>query len=88
MRKARRYSNATGLQLHFGCGANVKPGFVNIDLSNAADLTLDLREQLPFADGSCSLVYSEHFLEHIEYPNVVRRTPARMLPSSCRWGHV
>ena len=72
MRKARRYRDATGLKLHFGCGANVKPGFVNIDLSNAADLTLDLREQLPFADGSCSLVYSEHFLEHIEYPNVVR----------------
>jgi len=72
VRKAMRYKNATALKLHFGCGGNVKPGFVNIDLSSAADLTLDLREPLPLATGSCSLIYSEHFLEHIEYPNDVR----------------
>lgn len=72
VRNAMRYRDAGGLKLHLGCGCNLKQGFVNIDLSDSADLTLDLREPLPFADGTCSLIYSEHFLEHIEYPNAVR----------------
>ncbi|HEV8071800.1 MAG TPA: methyltransferase domain-containing protein [Planctomycetaceae bacterium] len=69
VRKAAEWHGATGLKLHFGCGGNLKPGFVNIDLANGADLTLDLREKLPFADDSCLVIYSEHFLEHIDYPN-------------------
>jgi predicted SAM-dependent methyltransferase len=72
VRKAAEYQGARGLKLHFGCGANLKPGFVNIDLAKGADLTLDLREKLPFADGSCLMIYSEHFLEHIDYPNGAR----------------
>jgi predicted SAM-dependent methyltransferase len=71
VKKAGRYRDATDLKLHFGCGPNLKPGFINIDLSPAADLTLDLREPLPFSSNSCGLIYSEHFLEHVEYPDMV-----------------
>jgi predicted SAM-dependent methyltransferase len=44
---------------------------VNIDLSKKADLQLDLRKPLPFRSGSCSFIYSEHFLEHVDYPGPV-----------------
>src|SRR5262249_986313 len=27
-----------------------------------------LREQLPFADNSCAIVYGEHVFEHFDYP--------------------
>ena len=68
VREATRFHNKVDLKLHLGCGTNLKPGFINIDLNDKADLTLDLREPLPLPDNSCVLVYSEHFLEHIEYP--------------------
>jgi len=46
-----------------------RSGWVNIDLfSQQADLQLDAREPFPFADRSASIVYSEHFFEHLEYP--------------------
>lgn len=69
--KARRFAGWVNLKLHLGCGSNIKPGFLNIDLDPQADLTLDLREALPFDDNSCDLVYSEHFLEHLDYPETV-----------------
>ncbi len=68
VRYARRYRGQKGLKLHLGCGPVLKPGWVNIDMQPGTDLTLDLREPLPFADGSCAVVYSEHFLEHLDYP--------------------
>lgn len=51
--------------LHIGCGPNIKPGWVNIDLNKCADICLDLREALPFPDNSVKMVYSEHFFEHL-----------------------
>ena len=67
-RRAREFSSRQHLQLHIGCGPVIKNGWVNIDISPQADVTLDVREPLPFRENSCSIVYSEHFLEHIDYP--------------------
>lgn len=62
---------SVGLKLNLGCGQNIKNGWINIDLNGQADLTLDLRRPLPFLADSCSVVYSEHFLEHLSYPDEV-----------------
>ena len=69
--KARAYSGQTGLRLQLGCGPRVKKGWVNVDLAPGADLQLDLREPLPFDDGTFELIYAEHFVEHVDYPNTV-----------------
>jgi predicted SAM-dependent methyltransferase len=70
LKKAKRFESERGLRLHFGCGSMIKTGWVNIDLySEKADLQLDARDPFPFADGSVSLIYSEHFFEHLEYPD-------------------
>ncbi len=72
-RRARKYWGHAPLQLHLGCGKVLKPGWVNIDLgSSVADLRLDLREPLPFPDDSVSIIYSEHFFEHLGYPDEAR----------------
>jgi predicted SAM-dependent methyltransferase len=79
---ARQYENAKGLQIQLGSGRQRKEGRVNVDLSSAADLQLDLREDLPFPDGSSTLIYAEHVLEHFVYPNEVQhllREIARVL---------
>ena len=61
-------------KVQLACGGNHKPGWINVDLFAAgADLTLDLREDLPFSSASVSFVYSEHFLEHLLYPAEVKR---------------
>lgn len=67
--KARKFKRETNLKLHLGCGGKLKEGWINIDLNRKADMTLDLRKDLPFPNNSCSIIYLEHFLEHLEYPN-------------------
>jgi predicted SAM-dependent methyltransferase len=57
------------MRLHIGCGSNIRSGYINIDINPNADLTLDMREPFPFESGSCALTYSEHFLEHLDYPD-------------------
>jgi predicted SAM-dependent methyltransferase len=68
MFKARRYRGRCGMAMHLGCGNNIKEGWVNIDLNRSADLTLDVRERIPFADNTFRTIYSEHFYEHFGYP--------------------
>ncbi|HTU79319.1 MAG TPA: methyltransferase domain-containing protein [Solirubrobacteraceae bacterium] len=53
-------------QLNIGAGHTYIPGFVNIDISERADVTLDLSiDRLPFADDSVSTIISVWTLEHI-----------------------
>jgi predicted SAM-dependent methyltransferase len=59
-------------KLHIGCGPNLKSGWVNIDLSENADIRLDLREPLPFPDGSAIMIYCEHFFEHLTFEDGMR----------------
>ncbi len=69
--KARNYRKRRGMAMQLGSADKVKEGWVNVDLSPAADLTLDLREPLPFPDDSFRIIYSEHVLEHFSYPRDV-----------------
>ena len=75
---ARKYKSASRIRLHAGGGANVKIGWFNLDLSPSADLKVDLRRRLPLPDGCSSIVYSEHFLEHLDYPE-----PATFFVKEC-----
>lgn len=51
--------------LNIGCGNQKLKGFVNIDIVKSADIRRDVKKGLPFNDGSVSLIYSEHFFEHL-----------------------
>jgi predicted SAM-dependent methyltransferase len=68
--RAKRFAGVRPLRLNLGSGLRPRAGWVNVDLRADADLPLDLREGLPFADGSVDEIYTEHFLEHLDYPNV------------------
>jgi predicted SAM-dependent methyltransferase len=56
-----------GHYLHLGCGFKYLDGLINTDgnLFRKIDLWHDLRNRLPFPDGSCRFVYSSHTLEHM-----------------------
>jgi len=57
---------ARPLKLNLGCGDVFFEGWVNVDLENRnkANLLWDLIEPFPLPDECCSLIYSEHVIEH------------------------
>ena len=57
-----------GLKLHLGAADASLPGWVNVDRW-PAELAMDLRWGLPFADGAADAVYLCHVLEHFYYPD-------------------
>jgi predicted SAM-dependent methyltransferase len=59
-----------GISLHLGAGSAELAGWINVDVW-PAQLSLDLRRGLPFADGSVERVYLSHTLEHLWYPGEV-----------------
>jgi SAM-dependent methyltransferase len=53
-------------ELNLGAAKTHIPGFVNIDIHERADISLDLGvDRLPFPDGSVRTVVSHHTLEHV-----------------------
>jgi SAM-dependent methyltransferase len=53
-------------RLNLGAAKTYIPGFVNIDIHEAAEVSLDLGvDTLPFPDDSVSTVVSHHTLEHV-----------------------
>ncbi|MER5971801.1 methyltransferase domain-containing protein [Streptomyces sp. NPDC002055] len=55
-------------KVQVGGGAHRIEGFFNIDAVPPADLLWDVREGIPLQDNSAEVLFSEHFLEHIDYP--------------------
>lgn len=56
--------------MHIGCGLNVLPGWLNCDLTpkRRTVIRLDATKTYPVPPGSIDYVYTEHFIEHITYP--------------------
>ncbi|MEO8435107.1 MAG: methyltransferase domain-containing protein [Pyrinomonadaceae bacterium] len=80
-----RLNDQANLKLNLGCGTDVKPGWVNIDLAlesppvfdpNSLPATIfinhDLRRGIPLAKESCEVIYSSHFFEHVEYREALK----------------
>lgn len=51
-----------------GGGRHYLEEFLNIDISPPADIIWDVREGMPLQSNSAHFIFSEHFLEHIDYP--------------------
>lgn len=54
------------MNVQFGCGGNVLPGF------NNHDIEVDITKPLPYRDGEVDFVLAEHVSEHISGPQVLR----------------
>lgn len=55
-------------KLHVGCGQVRLEGWINIDANetlDTVDLVWDSTRRFPIPDHSCSMIYNEHFLEHL-----------------------
>jgi predicted SAM-dependent methyltransferase len=66
------------MKLNLGCGAYPKEGWTNYDLlAYPGVVSRDLTRGLPEPAGSVSLIFSEHFLEHLD------QGPALLLLKDC-----
>jgi predicted SAM-dependent methyltransferase len=61
------------MKLHIGSGKVRLNGWLNVDLAAPeADLHLDIRETLPFADETITHIFTEHLIEHVNREEAVR----------------
>ncbi len=67
------YPAGDELLVHLGCGAVDVPGFVNIDARPARHVhhVQGIERLGMFADGSVSLIYASHCLEHVPHRKVL-----------------
>lgn len=54
------------MKLNLGCGEKHKPGFINADRIEPADILLDLGKKLPFRDQAFSRIEADNVLEHLD----------------------
>ncbi len=71
--RLRSLRRAQGLHLNIGCGRSTKSGWTNLDVSSAADVRMDLRRRLPFTDETARYIFTEHFCDHLSFPDVIGR---------------
>ncbi len=55
------------LCLNLGCGYRPMKGWINVDQARGPEVQIvwDIRRGLPFRDGSCAAIFSEHLIEHV-----------------------
>jgi predicted SAM-dependent methyltransferase len=71
LRQIKRASLSRPAKINLGCGTFRKEGFLNVDMLPGGDVTVDLRRNLPFDSSSCDFIFSEHCMEHVDYPEPV-----------------
>jgi SAM-dependent methyltransferase len=59
-------------RLNWGCGTHPAPGWINSDRKQAPgiEISCDIREGLPLADGSIDYAVSIHALPEVPYPDL------------------
>lgn len=64
-----KYKGKKDLKLNVGCGTSGMEGWINIDAiySQGVNCIWDCRTSLPFDSDSATGIFTEHFIEHIDF---------------------
>lgn len=70
----KRWQKMEDIKVNVGCGPHPLEGWVNLDIISDPRVDYwDCRKGLPFKDGAAKLIYTEHFLEHLNYGDELHR---------------
>lgn len=59
------------IKLEIGAGDKKgSNGWLTLDLFKSCDLTWDLRNGIPFPDGTVNMIYSSHLFEHLTFKEI------------------
>jgi len=61
------------IRLNLGCGQDIRPGYVNVDVRNlpGVDLVLNLEtDNLPYEDNSVDEILAKDVIEHFSFRNI------------------
>lgn len=75
-------------KLHIWSWLHYIEWFYNIDCFGCADLFYDVRYPLPLNDSGYNLIFSEHTLEHLDYPLSVNNFFSECYRLLERWGRL
>ena len=64
----KKSANTQLKKIQVGGGKHYLKGFVNIDICEPADFLCDVRNGIPLKSEFYEFIFSEHFLEHLDYP--------------------
>lgn len=69
LNEQRNTVQSNGKYVNFGCGKNYQNGWINIDAEDNGDINLFFSTDnvIPFDSNSIDGVFSEHFIEHIDF---------------------
>lgn len=73
LKELNKINNLNKTKIQIGGGKHILKEYLNIDIVPPADIIYDIREGLPCSDECSEFIFSEHFLEHINYPIAVKR---------------
>lgn len=68
-RTDRRFTTGMRLLVNVGCGSHGKAHWINVDSAAASGVTCiyDCRRRIPLRTGSARGIFTEHFVEHLDY---------------------
>lgn len=76
-----RKPKMTGVKLHLGCGGDIKPGWVNVDLTvkhpEIVNLDITNTDQLAMTFGDVDEIYAQEVIEHLH--------PSKLIPTLRGW---
>ncbi len=64
-------SKSEPIRLELGAGYRKIAGWTTVDNNGMCDITMTLRDKLPFPDGSIEEIYASHILEHFHHPELM-----------------
>jgi len=69
----RKLVSQRGGRVNIGCGGNPTRGWINLDIVSRPGVYFwDCRAGLPFSDDAVAAIYSEHFIEHLDFESEAR----------------
>lgn len=67
MNKYPKYNPKKKVMLNLGCGAQRLDGYIGIDARDCGqEMVWDITKGIPFPDESVDVVFSSHFIEHMD----------------------